>query len=43
VVYVPAAGVEFAKIEAWAKNQPDEPNRSEGIRRLVDLGLKGKK
>jgi hypothetical protein len=30
-------------IEAWAKNQPDEPNRSEAIRRLVELGLKAKK
>jgi hypothetical protein len=28
-------------IEAWAKNQPDEPNRSEAIRRLVELGLAG--
>jgi hypothetical protein len=26
-------------IEAWAANQADEPNRSEAIRRLVELGL----
>ena len=27
-------------IEKWAVDQPDEPNRSEAIRRLVELGLK---
>jgi hypothetical protein len=26
-------------IEAWATDQVDEPNRSEAIRRLVELGL----
>jgi hypothetical protein len=26
-------------IEAWAAQQDDEPNRSEAIRRLVELGL----
>ncbi|RZN31253.1 hypothetical protein CWO90_17585 [Bradyrhizobium sp. Leo121] len=26
-------------IEAWAAQQGDEPNRSEAIRRLVELGL----
>ena len=26
-------------IENWASEQPDEPNRSEAIRRLVELGL----
>lgn len=29
-------------IEAWAARQDDEPNRSEAIRRLVEIGLKGK-
>jgi hypothetical protein len=29
-------------IEKWAVDQPDEPNRSEAIRRLVELGLKAK-
>jgi hypothetical protein len=26
-------------IEAWAKQQPDKPSRSEALRRLVDIGL----
>jgi hypothetical protein len=26
-------------VDAWATNQPDEPTRSEAIRRLVELGL----
>ena len=30
-------------IENWADDQDDEPNRSEAIRRLVELGLKAKK
>jgi hypothetical protein len=30
-------------IEAWASDQDDEPNRSEAIRRLVELGLRTKK
>lgn len=30
-------------IEAWASDQEDEPNRSEAIRRLVELGLKVKR
>jgi hypothetical protein len=29
-------------IEAWAKKQADEPNRSEAIRRLIEFGLKAK-
>ena len=29
-------------IDAWAKQQEDEPSRSEAIRRLVELGLKAK-
>jgi hypothetical protein len=29
-------------IEAWAANQDDEPNRSEAIRRLLNIGLKSK-
>jgi hypothetical protein len=29
-------------IEGWAARQHDEPNRSEAIRRLVELGLKAK-
>jgi hypothetical protein len=28
------------KLEAWAAQQPDNPGRSEAIRRLVELGLK---
>jgi Arc/MetJ-type ribon-helix-helix transcriptional regulator len=27
-------------IEAWAAKQDNEPNRSEAIRRLIELGLK---
>jgi hypothetical protein len=30
-------------VETWATKQTDEPNRSEAIRRLVELGLKAKK
>jgi hypothetical protein len=29
-------------VETWATKQPDEPNRSEALRRLVELGLKVK-
>jgi hypothetical protein len=29
-------------VEHWAKKQDDTPNRSEAIRRLVELGLKVK-
>ena len=28
------------KIDDWRRNQPDLPNISEAIRRLVELGLK---
>jgi hypothetical protein len=31
-----------AAVDAWAASQPDEPGRSEAIRRLVELGLKVK-
>ena len=30
-------------VDKWAAKQDDEPGRSEAIRRLVELGLKGKK
>ena len=29
-------------IEAWAKQQPDKPSRSEAIRQLVEFALKAK-
>ena len=29
----------LAAVEAWAKMQVDDPNRSEAIRRLVEIGL----
>jgi hypothetical protein len=32
-----------ARVDDWAVKQDDEPNRSEAIRRLVELGLKVKK
>jgi hypothetical protein len=32
----------IATIEAWASQQPDEPVRSEAVRRLVEFGLKAK-
>jgi hypothetical protein len=32
-----------AAVDDWASKQTDEPNRSEAIRRLVELGLKVKK
>jgi hypothetical protein len=28
-----------AKVDAWRRRQPDNPNVSESIRRLVELGL----
>lgn len=31
------------KIDDWRRQQPDLPNISEAIRRLVDLGLEGTK
>jgi hypothetical protein len=31
-----------AAVEAWARQQNDEPGRSEAIRRLVEIGLKAK-
>jgi hypothetical protein len=30
-------------VDGWAARQPDAPNRSEAIRRLVELGLKAKR
>jgi hypothetical protein len=33
----------MANVDAWAASQDDQPGRSEAIRRLVELGLKGKK
>jgi hypothetical protein len=30
-------------VDKWAVPQPDEPTRSEAIRRLVEIGLKVKK
>jgi hypothetical protein len=32
----------IATVDAWAARQDDMPSRSEAIRRLVELGLKGK-
>ena len=32
-----------AAVDKWAAKQDDHPARSEAIRRLVELGLKGKK
>jgi hypothetical protein len=29
-----------AEVEAWAKRQPDNPSRSEALRRLVEMALK---
>jgi hypothetical protein len=31
------------KIDDWRRQQPDLPNISEAIRRLVEIGLKAKK
>jgi hypothetical protein len=36
------ASTEVAAIDEWRRNQKDLPNRSEAIRRLVELGLKAK-
>ena len=32
-----------AAVDAWAASQPDDPTRSEAIRRLVEIGLRAKK
>jgi hypothetical protein len=32
----------LAKLDAWAAKQDGEPSRPEAIRRLVEMGLKGK-
>jgi hypothetical protein len=32
----------LSNVDAWAAKQPDEPGRSEAIRRLVEIGLKAK-
>lgn len=38
------ASPEFlARLDHWRRKQPDLPNRSEAIRRLVDAGMKRKK
>jgi hypothetical protein len=36
------AATDVAAIDEWRRKQPDLPSRSEAIRRLVELGLKGK-
>ena len=33
---------DLERIDTWRKQQDDLPSRSEAIRRLVELGLKGK-
>jgi hypothetical protein len=33
----------LTKIDDWRRKQDDLPNRPEAIRRLIDLGLKGKR
>jgi hypothetical protein len=33
----------IANVDAWAAQQDDQPGRSEAMRRLVELGLKGEK
>ena len=32
----------YKLVDEWRRQQPDLPNRSEAIRRLVDLGLEAK-
>jgi hypothetical protein len=32
----------IAEVEAWAKGQPDNPSRSEALRRLVEMALAAK-
>jgi hypothetical protein len=34
---------EIAAVDAWRNQQDDEPSRPIAIRRLVELGLKGKR
>ncbi|MCK1685626.1 hypothetical protein [Bradyrhizobium sp. 145] len=38
-----APGSWVKKIDEWRRQQPDLPNISEAIRRLVDLGLEASK
>ena len=38
-----SGGTEFmTRLDRWAAAQPDKPNRSEAIRRLVEIGQKVK-
>jgi hypothetical protein len=32
-----------AEIDEWAANQPDHPDRSEAIRRMITMVLRGKR
>jgi metal-responsive CopG/Arc/MetJ family transcriptional regulator len=32
-----------ARVEEWAKQQPDQPSRSEAIRRMIEMVLKMKR
>jgi hypothetical protein len=41
LVRIPPAEIE--PIDAWISKQKPEPSRPEAIRRLVEIGLKGKK
>lgn len=38
--FMPASMVD--DIDDWRRRQPDVPNRSEAIRRLVEIGLRAK-
>jgi metal-responsive CopG/Arc/MetJ family transcriptional regulator len=33
----------LARLDQWRRKQPDLPNRSEAIRRLVEAGIKSRK
>ncbi|MGY6251657.1 hypothetical protein ACXIUS_29725 [Bosea thiooxidans] len=39
-VTILAAPSDLSALDGWRRNQPDIPNRSEAIRRLIHLGIK---
>jgi hypothetical protein len=38
-----AAPAFLKAIDEWCEQQPDAPSRAEGIRRLVEIGLRARK
>jgi len=41
-VHVKLLPSQLASLDAWIKHQPDELSRPEAVRRLMEIGLKGR-